>query len=260
MYSYMKRFFKAAVQKQGGAGRMQAIRNKIRSRRGASLTFALLLFLVCAVVGSVVLVAGTAASGRMSQIAEMDQRYYSVNSAARLLIDTIDGKEVTIIETKPEDASASYAFGDGTKVDEALPIAKEAALFYIQNNNTIQRKRINEENDNRLPLTLTVSGKDRLTVNIKEEIDGSARDTDGSFLNENGAMILTVEQQENKADKKSYAMNLLFNADEKHFVEVKRDGSGMVTETATTFKVTWHIQDIRIVGAGRLQSGDNNEP
>jgi len=232
---------------------MQAIKNKIRSRRGASLTFALLLFLVCAVVGSVVLVAGTAASGRMSQIAEMDQRYYSVNSAARLLIDTIDGKEITIIETKPDGASASYTFGDGTKVDEPLSIAKEAALFYIKNNNTVPRKISGDEIDNRLPLTLTVSGKDTLTVNIKEEIDGSARDTDGSFLDEKGTMILTVEQREDKEDKKSYAMNLLFNADEEHIVEEKYDASGLVTETKTTFKVKWHIREIRIVGAGRLQ-------
>ena len=92
---------------------MQAIKNKIRSRRGASLTFALLLFLVCAVVGSVVLVAGTAASGRMSQIAEMDQRYYSVNSAARLLIDTIDGEEIT-----------DQAKTDGLHYELALEIAK----------------------------------------------------------------------------------------------------------------------------------------
>ncbi len=79
---------------------MRTIKKKLNSQRGASLTFALLLFLVCAVVGSVVLVAGTAASGRMSKVAEMDQRYYSVNSAARLLIDMIDDETVMIIATQ----------------------------------------------------------------------------------------------------------------------------------------------------------------
>ena len=38
---------------------MSGIRTKLNSQRGASITFALLLFLVCAVVGSVVLTAGT---------------------------------------------------------------------------------------------------------------------------------------------------------------------------------------------------------
>ena len=69
---------------------------KLKSKRGASITFALLLFLVCAVVSSVVIVAGTAAAGRMSQLAQMDQRYYAVTSAAELLRDLIDGKKVTV--------------------------------------------------------------------------------------------------------------------------------------------------------------------
>ena len=68
---------------------MQAIRNKIRSRRGASLTFALLLFLVCAVVGSLVLAAGFAAGGRLAGLAESEQRYYAVNSAAELIVDQL---------------------------------------------------------------------------------------------------------------------------------------------------------------------------
>ena len=58
---------------------------KLASESGASLSFALLLFLVCATVGGVVLAAGTIASGRFSELVKMDQRYYSVTSAAQLL-------------------------------------------------------------------------------------------------------------------------------------------------------------------------------
>ena len=54
---------------------MKRAAEKLKSSRGASLMMALLLFLTCAVVGSAVLTAGTAASGRMSKIAENDQRY-----------------------------------------------------------------------------------------------------------------------------------------------------------------------------------------
>ena len=50
---------------------------KLKSENGASLSFALLLFLVCAVVGSVILTSGTAASGRLSRLRDMDARYYS---------------------------------------------------------------------------------------------------------------------------------------------------------------------------------------
>lgn len=85
---------------------MQAIRRKLRSRRGASITFALLIFLVCAVVGSVVIAAGTATSGRLAGSAEsgkvgtmveMEQRYHTVNSAAELL-----KKELTSGKTTAE--------------------------------------------------------------------------------------------------------------------------------------------------------------
>ena len=104
------------VSRQGGAGSMQAIKNKIRSRRGASLTFALLLFLVCAVVGSVVLVAGTAASRRLIQIAEMDQRYYSVNSAARLLIDLMgENHEIRTEKKTVGSETKTIYYIDGTE-------------------------------------------------------------------------------------------------------------------------------------------------
>ena len=81
---------------------MNTIKQKLRSRRGASITFALLLFLVCVVVGSVVLAAGSAAAGRMAKSAEMDRRYYSVTSAADLLAKELTGKTVTITRVRKE--------------------------------------------------------------------------------------------------------------------------------------------------------------
>ena len=88
---------------------------KLKSNKGASLSFALLLFLVCAVVGGVVLAAGTAAAGRLSEIAEMDQRYYAVTSAAELFRDKLAGQTVIIernrrveyITEEVEDASGN---------------------------------------------------------------------------------------------------------------------------------------------------------
>ena len=126
---------------------MKAITSKLKSESGASISFALLLFLVCAVVSSIVIVAGTTASGRLSQMAEMDQRYYAVTSAARLLNDLIDGKSVTVeiqddvtydknrtvtktVHTKSivvdEDTvkiiEKSTEMKDGTKTDDSAPL------------------------------------------------------------------------------------------------------------------------------------------
>lgn len=69
---------------------------KLKAQTGASITYALLLFLVCAVVSSVVITAGTAASGRMSQSVENDQRYFSVTNTAEFLQDLFDGVKVEI--------------------------------------------------------------------------------------------------------------------------------------------------------------------
>lgn len=86
---------------------MHTVNNKLRSRRGASITFALLLFLVCAVVGSVVLAAGTAASGRLAKLAESEQRFYAVNSAAELVVSQLcgDANKVTIGMKKNADGT-----------------------------------------------------------------------------------------------------------------------------------------------------------
>ena len=75
---------------------MNALKNKIKSQRGASITFALLLFLVCAIISGIVVVAATAAAGRMSQRAEIDQRYYAVISAGGLLRDDFNGKAISV--------------------------------------------------------------------------------------------------------------------------------------------------------------------
>lgn len=75
---------------------------KLHDRRGASLSFALLLFLVCAAIGSVVLASATAAAGRVSGLPEYDRRYFAVTSAAELLRETIggEGQTFTIEVTK----------------------------------------------------------------------------------------------------------------------------------------------------------------
>ena len=78
----------------------RSIFKKLRSNEGASLTFAILLFLVCAVAGAIILTAGTIASGRLADKAKMDQRYYHVVSTAEFFKDILDGKQVVIIREK----------------------------------------------------------------------------------------------------------------------------------------------------------------
>ena len=95
---------------------------KAKNRKGASLSMAMLLFLVCAVIGAVVLTAGTAAAGRASRLAEMDRRYYSVTSAAELLADKLTGKTVTIehIRSYTEESCARYTVGIDSEGNEQV--------------------------------------------------------------------------------------------------------------------------------------------
>lgn len=97
------------------------IGRKLSSNSGASILFALFLFLVCAAIGSVVLTAGTAAAGRMSKTAEMDQRFYAVQSAAQLFKDQLDGQSVGIERTETTEDTVytdSFKNAEGVAVEQ----------------------------------------------------------------------------------------------------------------------------------------------
>ena len=102
------------------------LKSKFCSKAGASVVMALLMFLVCAVVCSVIITAATAAAGRIAGIAEIDQRYYSVSSAALLLKDVLSDTSVTYTETKDSEGNVTVSGLDL----ETIP--KEAAYRYYQ--------------------------------------------------------------------------------------------------------------------------------
>lgn len=69
------------------------LRNRIRSNSGATILLALLFFLLCALAGSIILSAGSAAAGRISGLKETEQSFYSVTSAAQVIREAIEGQE-----------------------------------------------------------------------------------------------------------------------------------------------------------------------
>ena len=103
------------------------IRYKLNTDRGASIAMALLLFLVCAAIGASLVTAGSAASGRLSAMQEMDQRYYSVTSAAELVRDVICKepvefyqKKITVEERTEDDTTREISIETRVK-DESGP-------------------------------------------------------------------------------------------------------------------------------------------
>ena len=109
---------------------------KLRSQRGATILFALLFFIVCAVIGSIVLTAGAAAAGRLADLKEMDRRYYAVTSAAKVLEHQLNdaGTVVTRSQTVTTAANGTKTaeqwtepdFPDRTKASEIAPLMKDA--------------------------------------------------------------------------------------------------------------------------------------
>ena len=100
--------------------------NKMRSETGASLSIALLLFIVCAAIGAVVLTAGTAAGGRASRLAELDQRYYSVASAADLLAKELNNQKVTIVRKKVETKTTTTGYTISSGADGSVSVTASA--------------------------------------------------------------------------------------------------------------------------------------
>ena len=125
-----------------GAVVLERIKLKLNSERGASLSMALMLFLVVTIVASVALTAATAVAGRHSQLVEMDQSYYNVTSAANFLWDKLeDGVTVNIACEcdATEDDDGNYTPVDDTwefSVDDAFVLGdtldeSSATLFQI---------------------------------------------------------------------------------------------------------------------------------
>ena len=72
--------------------------NKLTSKRGASLSMALMLLLVCTTVAGVALTAATVVAGRQVRLKELDSSYYNVTSAASVFWDELKGLNTTPTE------------------------------------------------------------------------------------------------------------------------------------------------------------------
>lgn len=65
------------------------IKEKNKFRRGASIAIALMIFLLCALAGASAFLMASTNAGRYSH--KNEQEYYSVSSAALMMVDLIDG-------------------------------------------------------------------------------------------------------------------------------------------------------------------------
>lgn len=241
------------------------IMKKLRSEKGASISFALLLFLVCAVVGSVILTAATAAAGRVSRLAESDQRYYSVTSAAELFKKEFDGAAATIVETTTSGVIQTFNYRDeitgttdlpettrvtvnGEEITSLSPqipgtIFDQAAWTLITGDGSG-----GPMEERTLVLQPQTTGRDGLKVRIDQTLTGDGRLT--LYLqNDTGAA----------AGADLYRLCMVFEADRRTDTDTRTIDSTpedvgssayRITRTTTvtaTTEVTWKLADIRTV-------------
>ena len=239
---------------------MNVWKRKLNSEQGASITMALLIFLICTVVGSAVLVAGTAASGRMSKAAEYDQRYYAVNSAVRLLRDMIEGQKIKVVKNSTgyslydmsaaENGSGTGGSGEtggtggsgetggtggtsGTEESGVLidpsqynsSFTTEAAFRIVCQSSTLPFPR-------HMELTATADALgDSVDVTIDETIKPD------------GSMVFLVTKE---TDSNPYAVEITFAMDKDEQSVITGTADGSQTETVTT-TLQWKLSDIKTV-------------
>ena len=100
-----------------------AVKRKLKSNEGASLMVALLFFVVCAVIGSIVLTAATVGSGRVNGIKKYNQNYYALKSATAIFDEEFSrGYQIRLSHN-----------GATAKVDDVLAEENGGYLFYTTN-------------------------------------------------------------------------------------------------------------------------------
>lgn len=124
---------------------MNALKNKWRSRRGASILLALLFLLICLMVGSSVLMAAASNAGKIKSNKEEQQKYLTLSSALELVCGKLEEMRytgqytytvdsTTTENTDPEDESkiieivydCTYSWTpgktDGWELESVLPL------------------------------------------------------------------------------------------------------------------------------------------
>ena len=254
---------------------MLKIKQKLYSECGASITFALLLFLVCAVTGSLILVAGTAASGRFSRAAKMDQQYYSVNSAASLLIDEF-GKSCTVVNTvitetvRDQDGSPVTDTGTGgvttssaIYLDGNLINSSSASLAADAAKALADAALVSPDDSSSEPAAARPILTRQLTLIVKDDqkeyqsLQAAVNET----LTADGTLQLEIIGTDPENTNYSYTLLLLFEADSssettsRTVESAPQNASGSsytittTTTEVTTTTVSWKLSEIRTLGA-----------
>ncbi len=92
---------------------MKGIREKLHSRRGASLIYALMLFLVASMVSITILTSAATTVSRLHDDREREQDYLTLHSAARMARKAMSGVTIRIEHYDYNESHGDYKTEDG---------------------------------------------------------------------------------------------------------------------------------------------------
>ena len=230
---------------------MNQIKRKLRSRRGASITFALLIFLVCAVVSVAVVVAGSAAAGRMSQRAETDQRYYAVTSAAELLCDDFKGKTVTVVYDQGSEGAAEVTaeVTEIRKADNSL-VSMDDERIVAAVSKTLVETIANPDT------SLMAGDIYRLTAPVDGLPNAALDCTIIEYIYRDGRVVFEISNTTDPADTSApvYTLQATFEANISKSVSQYEDTSSSepTVKQKVTTKLVWSLNNIKKGSVGTL--------
>lgn len=161
--------------------------NRLKNNKGVSLTIALLFFVICAAVGSVILATATAASNRVGGLVSEKQAYYTGASAAKTMSSILENTTVRIDEpneNEKKESKITFYYKDEIAKTPPLPNEFKDSIMDIYKNGekakTNKKKfRITFTNDDRLSIdedsNFLISKKKSspydINIKIKKTID-----------------------------------------------------------------------------------------
>ncbi|NLJ69878.1 MAG: hypothetical protein GX328_00240 [Clostridiaceae bacterium] len=122
---------------------LSSLKNKIRSKKGATLVFALMALIVCVMISAVIVYTAFSNVGRIKNTQSDEQNYLSVSSAVKLFKDSLEGDSVSYEETyvvtitETYDANWETLISRSTSPDEPEPTFSEAVYHDVAPTNTI---------------------------------------------------------------------------------------------------------------------------
>ncbi len=198
------------------------VKEKLNSKRGASVVLALFLLLVCTFAGTSALTAARANVGRYSTMRETQQDYLSVTSAAKLIIADLQDNDQNVKGTISSGSATDYVtyYGDETStfyhfiLDDIKTLMHNKAAEDVKSKGGAwssfksETKTFEERN-----FTLKIDGKDEfgeVDVSFKIDSGGSAKVklTCGSYSYSFAIGIGFIKDGEISDSKASYILNV----------------------------------------------------